>query len=288
MAGKVMTPSELNVPAFMMHFPFTVSNREPNNVLMAKGAEPYDLDRAFRQWMQLYNTLAAEALVYLLPHDGYDYQDLTFVANVGAYLPHLVEPQILLAKFKSEPRQGEDDIADHFFDTLGYDICQSPAHWEGEADLKFIRDNLYVAGYGIRSDIKSYRWMADRFGMRIVSVAMTDPKLYHFDCLFFPMDERRALVATSALDSADVRAIEDVMEIIEVPKRFVHDGWTNSVRLNDKWLVNVPPTKESRDALEDLVVRLGFDPVMINLGEFDKSGADLSCLVLHLNHNGRK
>lgn len=298
MAGKVTTtllsgrglrsttPSGLSVPAFLMNFPFTVSNREPNNALMVDRT-PYDYDRAYRQWMALYNALAEEALIYLLPHGNSDYQDLPFVANIGAFLPHRGDT-IVLANFRSQPRRGEDIIGGAFFAGMGYRVMPPPAHFEGEADLKFIRGCFYVGGHGIRTDIAAYRWMAAEFDVDILPVKMTDPKLYHFDCIFFPLNAAQAIVATAALDDADVREIEKHVEIIDVPKAYLYDGWTNAVRLHGKVFVNVPPTRESRDALEDLIVRLGYEPAMINLGEFDKSGADLSCLVLHLNFNGRK
>ena len=51
----------------MMCFPFTVDNRVANNALMSADDRPYDLPRAFRQWMDLYRALSREALVYVLP-----------------------------------------------------------------------------------------------------------------------------------------------------------------------------------------------------------------------------
>ncbi|SRR5579885_502316 len=285
MARKVTTPSELDVPAFLMNVPFTVDNREPNNPLMTDRT-PYDYGRAHRQWMTLYRALAAAGLVCLMPHDGSAFQDLPFVANLGAFLPH--RGHIVLSRFRSTPRQGEEIVGGRFLSSMGYRPQACPRYWEGEADLKFIREELYIGGYGIRTDPASYQWMAEAFDMTVVAVRMTDERLYHFDCLFFPLTAYKALVATAALDLADVRRIEQHLEIIDVPKRYVYDGWTNAVRLNSRILVDMPPTRESRHALEDLIVRQGFEPAVIDLGEFAKSGADLSCLCMHLNFNGRR
>lgn len=270
-----------------MCFPFTVDNRVPNNPLMTDRA-PYDYPKAFKQWMELYRAIAGEALVYLLPNDATDFQDLPFVANIGAVLPHLGST-VVLANFKSEPRQGEEKIGGRFLYGLDYScVAFAPHNWEGEADMKFIRDRLYIGGYGIRTDIESYRWMADAFDMHIVPVAMMDERLYHFDCLFFPLTDYKALVATSALDEKDVRAIEKHVEIIDVPAPYIYDGWTNAIRLNRKVLVDMPRTAESWNALEETIDRAGFEPWLIDLSEFAKSGADASCLVAHLNFNGRK
>jgi N-dimethylarginine dimethylaminohydrolase len=286
MAGKMMRPSELDVPALMMCFPFTVSNDVANNVLMTD-RRPYNLPRAFRQWLELYNKLAEHAVVYLMPHDNLMLQDLTFVANVGAVLPH-DDTIVLLANFKSEPRRGEEKIAWDLFEKMGYKIRRPTHYWEGEADLKFIRDNLYVGGYGIRSEHLAYLWMHEFLDMNVISVEMNDAKLYHLDCIYFQLDDDRAVVATDALAPADIRLLERHVEIIGVPPGFLYDGWTNAVRIGKTIYLNVPPTRESMIACTDFYVELGFEPRLTDLGEFDKSGADLSCLVMHLNHRGRR
>lgn len=281
-----MRPSEIDSPAFMMCFPFTVSNAVPNNVLMTS-TRPYNLKRAFRQWTALYNKLAEHSVVYLLPHDNLLFQDLPYVANIGSVLPH-DDTIVLLANFKSEPRRGEDRIGGEMFERMGYWTRRPPHFWEGEADLKFIRKNLYVGGYGIRSDLAAYHWMREQLDMDVICVKMTDERLYHLDCLFFPLDHERALVATDVLGPLELRELEKHVDIVSVPSEFTYDGWTNAVRCGRKLHLNVPPSKESNDALEEFVVnKLGLEPELTNLGEFDKSGADLSCLVMHLNYRGR-
>lgn len=296
--AEVKRPSGLPFPAFLMNFPFTVDNREFNNPLMGEnpeGNEGYDHSRANRQWLKLYRELARDAVVYLLPHENSNLQDLPFVANIGAFLPHTGNV-VLMANFSSEPRKGEEEIGSPFLHGLGYQTKAVGHYWEGEADLKFIKDNIYVGGYGIRSQFEAYEEMVKAYDMEIVPVFMSDERLYHLDCQFFPLSAEKALVAVSVLDDLDIKQMEKHFEIIEVPKQFVYDGWTNSICLNDKVLIGMPAMdkgrdafeiKESRNALEDVLVANGYEPVMVDLGEFDKSGADLSCLCLHLNFNGR-
>lgn len=284
---NLKTPSELKTPSFLLNFPFTVDNHTLNNPLMHKDQGKYDYPRAFRQFMGLYSELVREgALVYLLPSEK-DLQDLPYTANLGCYLPHLDTPTILVSNFKSEPRRGEEEVGIKFFLSMRYRAHLSPYFWEGEADLKYIRDNLYVGGHGIRSDIRSYHWFEERFKMKILFVKMTNEKLYHLDCMFFPISNDKALAATSIIDTEDIKQLEKHMDLIEVPKEFIYDGWTNLIRIKDKIFYTVPETAQSRRALDNLINQLGYDTVPLNLGEFDKSGADLSCLVMHLNFVGR-
>src|SRR6476469_6875839 len=91
------TPSGLPQQAFLLNFPLTLDNRFINNSLMEyHRGEAINYELAFRQWMTLYNYLAAEHLVYLLPSYG-NFQDQVYVANLGCYLPHMQKDTILLS-----------------------------------------------------------------------------------------------------------------------------------------------------------------------------------------------
>lgn len=283
-ASGVQTTSPLNIPTYMMNFPITVDNDIRNNALM-KDNKPYDYNKAFKQFMGLYNLIAKEALVFILPSEE-QLQDLPFVANIGCYLPHLKTDTIIVSNFKSPPRKGEDKVGGKFFESLGYVIDKPTTHWEGEADLKWIKDNLYIGGYGIRTDKQTYGWMANKFDMNIISIEMTDKKLYHFDCQFFPITSEKALVATAAFKPEDLKKIEKHLEIINVPKEFMYDGWTNCVRLRNKILCG-KTNKKSDSASDALFEKHGYETIGVDLNEFVKSGADLSCMVMHFNYAGR-
>jgi N-dimethylarginine dimethylaminohydrolase len=282
------TPSSLETPSFLMNYPLTVDNKVINNALMKKDQGPYNYKSAFKQWEDLYRMIVTEgSVVYVLPSEYPPLQDLPFVANLGCYLPHLKPDTIIISNFKSQPRKGEDDVGIKFFKMNNYAIHQPSTHWEGEADLKWIKGNLYIGGYGIRTDEKSYSWMADKFNMNIITVKMEDPKLYHFDCQFFPITSDKALASTSAFKPQDLKKIEKYMEITEVPKEFKYDGWTNSLKLGNKILCGDIPNEKSIKAHDAIIEKMGYETVGINLDEFAKSGGDLSCLIMHLSYRGR-
>ena len=279
-------PSQIATPAFLMCPPFTVSNEEPNNVYMSPSDRPYNWPLAMRQWMTLYQRLAREALVFLLPSGNDGLQDLPFVSNLAAGLPHKPDT-VLVSRFTSPPRWGEKDVGARFFAEMGYSADVSPYPWEGEAELKHVRGNTYIGGVGQRSTRAAYDWMRAAHGMNIVEVHLGDPKLYHLDCSVFLLDRNTALVATSALEPDDVAELEKIVGIVDVPKANVYDGWTNSLRLGDK-VLNSPRDAASARALERLLAMHNLDLETVNLSEFMKSGADLSCLVMHLNDRGRR
>ena len=65
---------------------------------------------------------------------------------------------------------------------MGFKVIPCPYLFEGEAELKYLRDNIYIGGYGIRSEKESYDWMASEFDMNIIPLELTDPYNYHLDC----------------------------------------------------------------------------------------------------------
>jgi N-dimethylarginine dimethylaminohydrolase len=293
------TPSQLPLPAFVMNFPFTLDTSNPNNVWMQE-LSPEDLKinkgAAYRQFLDLYEFVAGNSLVYLLPSQG-NFQDQVYVANLGTYLPHIKNSNhIVLSNFTSEPRQGEEKVGLPFFDLMGYQTHVSPFKWEGEADLKYLYDNIYIGGYGIRSDIQTYNWMEEEFDMNIIKLEMVEDYLYHLDCSIFPLTKGKTLVCTELFTPEELAQLSQYTEIIDVSIDDAFNGLTNSVRLGNMIMCasniselsrhdeNYEGEKAKINSLEKICFNEGLEPVFFNLSEYMKSGAMLSCMIMHLNY----
>ncbi len=293
------TPSQLNIPSYVMNFPFTLDTKNPNNIWM-KELSPDDLQvnrkKAYKQFMDLYNFLSGDGLVYLLPSLG-DFQDQVYVANLGIYLPHIKDSNnIVLSNYTSEPRIGEEKIGEAFFKLMNYDTHLCPYKWEGEADLKFIGGNNYIGGSGIRTDHKTYEWMREQFGMNIIDVEMVDDYLYHLDCSIFPLSKEKTMICTSMFDPEEIRDIEKYTQVIDIDEDDALGGITNSVRFGNLILCasNISELSKTHEdyayekhkinSLEAICAKEGMEPVFFNLSEYMKSGALLSCMVMHLNY----
>lgn len=295
---KIDEPSNLSWPVYMMCFPHTWDTDDPNNVWMAalsKEEIDENFHLAYSQWMALYNVLSSEAsMVHILPSPK-DFPDQVYIANVGIVLCHQKNPIFVASKYKSPPRKGEEGIAKTYFNLMEYPVHQCPHCWEGEADLKHVRDKIYVGGYGIRTDIKAFEWFEEQFDMKVIKCKMTDEKNYHFDCNFWPMTSDKVVAMPSLLSKAEISEIEKVAEIIEVPKSLIHSGLTNCVRTVNLLLCASSLTTLKRDSpeweeenakdsfLEKIAVQNGMEYCPVNMSEFEKSGAALSCNVLHIN-----
>jgi len=292
------TPSQLPIQSYVMNFPFSLSTADPNNIWMQELTDDelkVNKPKAYKQFMDLYQFMAGGSLVHLLPSEG-NLQDQVYVANLGLQLPHIKnENHILLSNFTSDPRKGEELVGEKFFNQMGYKTHISPYKWEGEADIKYLYDNVYVGGYGIRSNIKAYEWMEENFDMNILKVAMVDEYLYHLDCSIFALNQDQTLICTELYDEDEIKMLEKHIEIIDIDVEDALGGLTNSVKYGNMILCasNISEMKKSHEyyegekhkieTLEKICSNAGMEPVIFNLSEYMKSGAMLSCMVMHLN-----
>lgn len=293
-------PTTLESPAYLLNVPFSLNANMPNNVWMEelKADERHvDVRKAVNQFLQLYNFMAAESVVYLLPTPRLQgLQDLVYTANLGVVIDHLPDHNtVILSNFSSKVRIPETQVGKHFFDQMGYETLISPFHFEGEAELKHLYENVYMGGYGTRSDNRSYDWMEEQFDMKIIRLKESDPYLYHLDCTVFPLTRKETLVCTELYTKEEIKQIEAVTNIIDITADDVYSGLCNSVRMGNIILnaSNLYEMKRSdpyyeserqkNRILEDIGSKYGFEVAFFNLSEFLKSGALLSCMVMHLN-----
>ena len=298
--GRPMNPTQLQRPAFLVNAPFSYTAKVANNVWMeelAEAARVPDDKRAMVQFLDLYNFLASEALVYVLPTPrGDGLQDLVFTANLGVVLEHLPgRDTVVLSNYTSQPRRGETEVGVRFFELMGYRTYVPETRFEGEAELKHLYGNVYVGGYGRRSQEQTYEWMERTFDMTVVKLEMTDPYLYHLDCTVFPITKERTLVCTEMYEEKEVKELEKYTEIIDVSFDECYAGICNSVRQHNTILnsSHIHDLRAGTDEyaseiaknrkLEDIASRLAFEVNLFNLSEYHKAGALLSCMVMHLN-----
>ena len=293
-------PTWLDKPAYLLNVPFSLAADVANNIWMTEIKDEdrkVDIKKAINQFLQLYHFMASDSVVYLLPTPKIPgLQDLVYCANLGIVLEHTPDRNtVALSNFSTEVRTPEKEVGEKFFQTMGYDVTSPPYHFEGEAELKHLYDNVYIGGYGIRSDKKAYEWMTKEFDMRIITVEETEPYLYHLDCTIFPLTREDTLVCTEMYTNEEIRQIEAVTNIVDVTVDECFSGICNSVRLGNS-LLNASnihemkyndeyyeEEKQKNRKLEDIATRFAFEVSFFNLSEFLKSGALLSCMVMHLN-----
>lgn len=291
--------SSIEGPSFLLNLPTSFDTKVKNNIWMQQSKDEdliVDKEYALAQWTDLYNVLAANSLVTILPTPkDCKLQDLVFVANLGIVLN---KDTVVISNFSSEPRVGETEVGKKYFELAGYEnVIVCPFKFEGEADLKHLRDNIFIGGYGMRTDIKAFEWMEKEFGIKIIKLKMSSEELYHFDCSCFPVSDKIIMLCKEIYTQDEIEEVENYCEIIDIPLKMAHCGITNNVRvhnfiLNSSDIYDIDPIiekddymleREKNQLLEDICNDLGMEPIFINLSEFMKGGALLSCCVMHLN-----
>lgn len=295
----------LGRPAFLMSLPLFLSADEPNNVLMeAMSGEDRRVDRrrATAQFLDLYSFIAAHAVVYLLPSKP-GLQDQPYVANLGVVLPHLDRETVVVSRFRSPPRVGKSAVGADFFRLFEFDAHLPPAtfdreplYFEGEADLKHVRGNLYVGAHGMRTSENALRWFAEKFDMEVIGYPILDDHLYHLDCCLFFLNDQEVVLSRRKTAPDALRAIERHCNIVDATIENVRSGMTNALMLGDCLLCNSPledidrrhpyyPSEKRKIAkLEKICAARGLELRIFNLSEFLKSGAALSCLVMRFSY----
>jgi len=299
----MLTPSKLDIPAYLMNVPVSYSTNIVNNAWMRDLEEErrnVNITKALKQFFELYSFIASEAFVLPVPtpRNCLNLQDLTFVASFGVVLEHLTtEDVVILPNFTAEGREGETELGMKFFEMAGYNTYVSPYKFEGEAELKHLHDNVWVGGYGIRSDLKTYEWMEREFDMKIIKLQEVDEYLYHLDTTVFPITRKHTLVCTELFTRRELAELAQYTEIINVSVDDCYSGICNSMRLHNV-ILNASHISElelgteeykvelcKNRKLVDIASELGCEVRFFNLSEFLKGGALLSCLVMHLNRN---
>lgn len=307
---RVKTPSDLDIPIFLMCPPIQAEIRFLNNewmedVAKEEGEIKVDLDLFTKQWLDLYTLLSQEALVLTLPPKP-GLQDLTFV-NSFVYLPHVDIPTCIVSNFRAEGREPEADVADWFLAECGYQTYRIPNldwHFEGEAELKYLRDNIYIGHVGVRTDEEALDWIAKTFDANIIKIRHNDDKeameyLYHGDCIYFPITPNDVILCTDVVDKKSIKELEKVANVIPVSKELAYQGICNSISVgytiynadnSDAFEVDSDDFKiemQKNDTLVEIASQFAMEVVFVSLTEALKLGALLSCMVSRLNYSDK-
>jgi N-dimethylarginine dimethylaminohydrolase len=235
-----------------------------------------DPERARAQWEALARALreAGADVEVLGPVPGLP--DLVFTANAGVVNGN----QFVPARFRHPERQGETAYDIAWFRAQGYRVDELPpgVRYEGAGDaLPF--GPVLLSGYRFRSDAVSHAEVSRLTGAAVRSVELVDPRLYHLDLTFCPLDDRRAMVAPLGWDRYGLRVLGSLVpEPLMLEDDEALTFCANSVVVGKAVIMPTCPPRIGR-ALENW----GFEPVECEVSEFLKAGGGCRCLTLALD-----
>jgi N-dimethylarginine dimethylaminohydrolase len=235
-----------------------------------------DLDLARAQWGVLVATLTEAGAGVELLEPQPDLPDLVFTANAGTVNRNRFVP----SRFRHPQRQPEVDHDVAWFEAHGYDVAWLPegVRHEGAGDALPFR-GVFLAGYRSRSDAAAHGPLSALLGAPVRPIELVDPRLYHLDLTFCPLDDRRAMIAPYAWDGYGRKVVEALVPeplFLEVEEML---GFcANSVVVGSTVVMAQCPTRVGK-----VLEGWGFDVAVVEVSEFLKAGGGCRCLTLALD-----
>ena len=231
------------------------------------------------QWAQLREKLARSAEILLIPPvDGLP--DLVFTAN--AALIH--RDQAVLSSFRCAERQGEEAFFREWLREQGFQVTTMPSgvHFEGAGDALLDRERpLLWAGHGFRSDFAAAAILHEATGLEVQPLRLRDPRFYHLDTCFCPLEHGYLLYYADAFDPESQAAIETRVPAekrFSVPETDAVQFACNAISVDGRVILN-----NAGPATLGWLQDSGFSVETNNLSEFMKSGGAAKCLSLRLD-----
>ena len=247
-------------------------------------AHRFSRDLAFAQWKSMHNVLRSVADVRLL-HPEPGCPDMVFLGH-GALIHHGVAA---VSSFNPPQRRAESTYLRRWLASQGFLLWETPREtpFEGEGDIAFndTGDALWAA-HGVRTCRAAHRHVADAWHVPVTSLHLIDPRFYHLDTCFTPLDGGAAgtgflLYYPGAFDAASLAAIEQQYPAA----RRIAVSELDATRMACCAL-NLGRTVFTGEITPELACRLfdaGFDVVQLELSEFIKGGGGAKSLALRLS-----
>lgn len=236
---------------------------------------------AMRQWQALDRAVGRVAIVETV-RAGAGVPDMVFTANAGLVLAGKVVP----AQFRHVERQPEQALFARWFEAHGYRLLRLPADicFEGAGDALFDRGQpLLWLGHGHRSDERAAPLLAALLGVEVQPLRLVDPRFYHLDTCFCPLEGGELLYYPAAFDGDSRHEIERRIpagQRIEVSETDAAAFACNAVSIDREIFMN----HASPDLLQTLAQR-NYHVHLLPLSEFMKAGGAAKCLTLRLDEN---
>ena len=240
-----------------------------------------DVERARSQWVEVrraYETLGMEVQTV----DGASgLPDMVFCANQT--LPFRLTGGIqgvVLSRMHSEHRAPEVPYFERFFqsrDYLTHSLPETIPDFEGMGDALWHRGReLLWGGYGFRSSLDAYDYLAERLGVRVIALRLEDPDFYHLDTCLSIINESTALVFTDAFEREGLEVIRELFPVvIEAPEDESRSLFACNAHSPDGIHVII---QRGCDATCQKLRSTGLHPVEVDTDEFLKAGGSVFCM----------
>lgn len=231
-----------------------------------------DGKKAMTEWQNLVKAYQSQDIEVEVIKQREGVPDMVFATDQGI----VKDKTVLLSRFWCDERKGETKHYEQWFKENGYTIKTLPddIYLEGNGDSFFWGDKLLI-GLGYRADKKTTEALSKLLNIEVVPIEIVDPKFYHLDVGFLPLNHDTAFYYPPAFSGKSREVLKKLVpNLIEFTEEEANGFAANSV-VTDHHVVHQSGTPTFKKKLEDL----GYTSVEVEMGEFMKSGGGPHCLT---------
>lgn len=237
-----------------------------------------DKEKAYEQWNNLVANIERAGGTVATMEARESVPDLVFAANAGT----VDGKRFVVSRFKYPERQPESAYDAEWFEARGYQVIDLPLEpdvaFEGCGDA-FALDGGILVGYGFRTDLAAHAEIRKALGVEVFSAHLIDPRFYHLDLSFCPLDSRHAIIAPDAWDPESFKMIQQHVPeplLLELDEALTFCA--NSIVVNNTVIMPHCPLRVGR-----ILEKWGFAVCESPITEFLKAGGGVRCLTLALD-----
>lgn len=234
---------------------------------------------AMRQWQALASALGEVAGLEMI-EAAPEVPDMVFTANAGLVLAG----KAVVSRFRHPERQQEEAHFARWFAAQGFHVLPlAPGiYFEGAGDALFDRrQTLLWLGWGHRSDAASVPLLADMLDIEVQPLKLVNPRFYHLDTCFCPLEGGYLLYYPDAFDAKSrhrIAARVPAAYRIAVSAADAQAFACNAVNVGHHVYLNQASAK-----LRKTLAAKGYCVHQAPLSEFMKAGGAAKCLTLRLD-----
>ena len=232
---------------------------------------------AAQQWKNLHDVLSSKALIRLIePVAGLP--DMVFTANGGfVWRDH----EVIVSSFRHAERQPESPYFSKFFADSGYRVMRlgGDIKFEGAGDALCDSNGQVWVGYGHRTDVEAINEIATTFHVRVNGLTLVDPRWYHLDTAFCPLEHGYVIAYAKAFSPRSIDKIRSEFgdKVIWVADEDANNFACNAVNIGHDIILN-----RASDGLKAALNENNFNVIEVDVSEFMKAGGACKCLTLEL------
>ncbi len=198
--------------------------------------------------------------------------DMVFATDQGI----VRDGAVLLANFRYPQRQKERVYYREWFRDHGFRLraLSNIFPFEG-GDTLFFGDMLLV-GTGFRANVASCEELARKLDVDVMPMRLVNPRFYHLDMCFLPIDDRTAFYYPEAFSRNSRNLLKRLVpDLYELSEEAAEAYAANSLVSGKDILISKGCPQSFHDDLKKLGMRIH----EIEMTEFKKAGGGIHCLT---------